>query len=253
MPLGGTLTLETSNARLEGTTGNGSAPDWVPTGSYVLLAVSDTGSGIPADLQGRIFEPFFTTKDVGRGSGLGLSMVYGFVKQSGGHISVDSAVGVGTTFKLYFPDLPAAAQHPVTAAGAAPPASDGAQAVTPGRVALVIEDEARLRKIAARLLRKAGFTVLEAENGLDALDLAAKADAIDLVFSDVELPGGLFGDEVAARLLRRFPAAKVLLTSGYPGGRNGGCGLLADAPLLSKPYAHAEVLAQLRMLFPPPA
>ncbi|MBL8659486.1 MAG: PAS domain S-box protein [Rhodospirillales bacterium] len=243
MPDGGTLTMQTRKAVLDADYVELN-PD-VAAGDYVMLSVSDTGTGMPKDMLTRIFEPFFTTKGVGHGSGLGLSMVYGFLKQSGGHISVYSELGGGTTFKLFFPQASTADTGTVDVASV-----DGGEFSGAGKIALVVEDEERLRRLATRLLIDAGFLVLEAGDGDEAMRLAQAAARIDLLFTDMELPGGMNGMAVAQGVLLRHPQVKVLFTTGYSAGlgaRNGP--LPPDATLIPKPYARQELARQLRAMF----
>ena len=240
MPDGGTLSLQTRRAILDADYVE-RCPDVEP-GDYVMLTVSDTGTGIPARFLGRIFEPFFTTKEVGHGSGLGLSMVYGFVKQSGGHVSVYSEPGAGTAFKLFFPRA--------MTAGVAQ--DDTAQRVSEsfvvsGKTALVVEDEERLLRVAVRFLEGVGFAVFEASNGEEALVHAEATDRVDLLFTDVDLPGGMNGPAIAGQIKKRHPAVKVLYTTGHSVGLGGR--LPHDAPFIAKPYAKEELTRQLGALF----
>jgi two-component system cell cycle sensor histidine kinase/response regulator CckA len=239
MPNGGRLTLETANRHLddEYVTAN---PDVQP-GDYVMLAVSDTGAGIPAELLSRVFEPFFTTKDHGKGSGLGLSMVYGFAQQSRGHVKIDSKVGHGTTVRLY---LPRAEVEKKAAAPVAParPDQDKIDAVV-----LVVEDNFDVRKIVSRLLREFGCTVIEANSGAAALDILQSDQKIDLMFSDVIMPGGMSGTELvqAARHLR--PGIKTLLTTGFAEAslRNHVQFAHGDE-IITKPYRRQDLVRKLR-------
>lgn len=240
---GGALTVQTRNAVLDADYVELN-PD-VVAGDYVMLAVSDTGTGIPADMLGRIFEPFFTTKGVGQGSGLGLSMVYGFLKQSGGHVSVYSEVGSGATFKLFFPQ---AATADIGAADTAAGEDGGFSGA--GKIALVVEDEERLRRVAVRLLRDTGFVVLDAGDGNEAMRLAQAAGRIDLLFTDMELPGGMNGIAIAKGVTMQHREVKVLYTTGYSAGLGAKNGRLpADAKFIAKPYARQELTRQLLALF----
>ncbi|MCA0188066.1 MAG: PAS-domain containing protein [Proteobacteria bacterium] len=245
MPEGGRLLLQTAGAVLDDDYVEHHA-DVVP-GPYVMLAVSDSGTGIPSEMLSRIFEPFFTTKPVGRGSGLGLSMVYGFLKQSGGHASVYSEVGKGTTFKLFFPEarqIKDASSEPAAAAGEL-------EFEAAGRTALVVEDEERLRLVAASLLKELGFAVIEAGDGGEALRQAETAAGLDLLFTDVELPCGMNGIAVAQGVRRRHPGARVLYTTGYSAALAPGSGHVpTDAAVLVKPYARQQLIRHLRALFP---
>ena len=241
MPDGGVLTITTENLTL-GENDTARYPDVAP-GPYVLLAVADNGVGMTPETQSRILEPFFTTKPPGRGSGLGLSMVYGFLKQSGGHVSVHSELGRGTTVKLYFPAAPA----PMPAVP-----EKGRRGVAPtfaGQVVLVIEDHERLRKVACAMLARAGFVILEAADCESALAQAAAAERLDLVFTDLDLAGGMSGHEIAARVQALRPGVKVLYTTGYSAVP----GSLPDArsqppPIVAKPYARGTLLRHIGAL-----
>ncbi|WP_022681602.1 PAS domain S-box protein [Sphingobium bisphenolivorans] len=236
MPSGGTLTIETANAHLDAT--YGVAHNEVPPGNYVMVAVSDTGHGMPKDVLGRVFEPFFTTKEIGRGTGLGLSQVYGFVKQSGGHVNVYSEEGLGTTVKLYLP------RYTGEAIGEPDRESGVAQRSSGGEVILVVEDDEDVRSYSAECLRDLGYQVAEAVDGAAALRLLEQPNMrVDLLFTDVVMPG-MSGKDLcaAARALR--PDLKVLYTSGYTrdsivhGGR-----LDPGVELLPKPFSF-EALAE---------
>lgn len=240
MPDGGTLTIESCNVPPELSREFDDAG-----GEYVMLIVSDTGCGMPPEVLERAFDPFFTTKQTGRGSGLGLSMVYGFVKQSGGHIKIGSEVGVGTTVRLYFPkaQLPPTRVDRVASAPPLPTQSIGAH-----RRVLLVEDDAGVRAVTAALLRELHFDILEAENGNAALELLHRTDGqIDLLFSDVIMPGGTSGIELAAEARKLRPGLCILLTSGYSESFRNNEGL---GELLPKPYREAELMNKLRKLFP---
>ena len=243
MPDGGTLTLKTENLTLDEDY-TARYPDVAP-GSYVLLAVTDTGIGMSPETRSRILEPFFTTKPPGRGSGLGLSMVYGFLKQSGGHLSVYSELGRGTTVKLFFPAAPSAVPVPHEEAGR------DAEPTFSGHVVLVIEDDERLRKVASAMLTRAGFIVLEAGDGASALAQAAAAERLDLIFTDLELAGGMSGHEIAARVQALRPGAKVLYTTGYsslPASLHDAT--LPSPPIVAKPYARSTLMRHVGALLP---
>jgi CheY-like chemotaxis protein len=192
--------------------------------------VSDTGTGIAPDVLTRVFEPFFTTKERGQGSGLGLAMVFGFMKQSGGHISVYSEVGVGTTFRLYLPRVRGAAEQRASApAERSPPGR--------GETVLLVEDNAALRRIAARQLIQLGYIVMEAENGHAAITALETTPHIHVLFTDVVMPGAMDGIELARLALSRWPMLKVIVTSGFPGtSLNGDSDVARSSRLLSKPY-----------------
>src|SRR6476620_6635715 len=195
MPNGGKLTLETANVVLDETFVQGN-PDVKP-GSYVMIALSDTGHGIPAALIDKVFEPFFTTKDVGKGTGLGLSMVYGFVKQSGGHIKIYSEVGHGTTIKIYLPRAHASVDATVLATTLVPDLPGGSETV------LVVEDDALVRDYVVAQLNSLGYATLAAANAAEALRQVEAGIPFDLLFTDVIMPGGMNGRELADQVVRR--------------------------------------------------
>ena len=229
MPHGGRLTFVTGNRQLDAD--YASMHEDLAPGDYVMIEISDTGSGIPPEVLARIFEPFFTTKQQGKGTGLGLSMVFGFMKQSGGHINVYSEPGIGTTFRLY---LPRAEQpvHDRAVTGAEPMPRGHGQAV------LIVEDNLALRRVAQRQLRDLGYRVFEAENAAAALALLAR-EPIDLLFSDIVLPGGIDGIEMVRQARQRWPQLRAVLTSGFPGDPGEKPGF--DGRLLAKPYLKTEL------------
>lgn len=237
MPKGGRLVIETSNVRLDQDYAAQNA-DVVP-GDYASIVVSDTGTGMPPEVMEHVFEPFFTTKEVGRGTGLGLSMVYGFVKQSGGHVKVYSEVGHGTSIKLY---LPRTAQQP-EATGDAPAASSIALS-SQGETILVVEDDPAVRKMAVSILEGLGYRVCQAADGRSALDILHGTERIDLLFTDMVMPNGVSGQDLIRAARRLRPDMKALLTSGYSAKF---LGPQADADtevrLLNKPY-RSEMLAR---------
>jgi PAS domain S-box-containing protein len=238
MPKGGKLTIVTANRTLDA---DDAMPDReVAPGDYVLIEVTDSGSGMTPEVMKKIFEPFFTTKEVGKGTGLGLSMVFGFAKQSGGHVSVYSEPGIGTTFRLYLP------RAPLEAAAAAAPAAI-APAESRGETVLVVEDNVGLRRVVMRQLAGLGYRVIEAESAQAALSVL-EAGPVQLLFSDVVMPGDMDGFELARRTLQRWPATKVLLTSGFPGGKvNSDFGpLAASIRLLDKPYRKEDLARAVR-------
>jgi PAS domain S-box-containing protein len=239
MPNGGRLTVTTRNLRV--TEVEAENRGFVP-GEYVVLVVTDTGVGIPAEFRDRVFEPFFTTKQPGQGTGLGLSIIYGFVKQSGGHIRLDSEVGSGTTFSIYLPR----AEAPATQARIATAVDGGELRAQEGEIVLAVEDDDAVRQIASDALKELGYSVIEASNGPAALELLAGAPRIDLLFTDLAMPGGMNGHELAAEARMRRPDLKVLLTSAYTDrfARDGE----ARAPLrfLNKPYREHELASAVR-------
>ena len=240
MPDGGRLTLETANKHLDPRYAD-TNPDAQP-GDYVMLAVSDTGTGIPPEVLTRVFEPFFTTKAQGKGSGLGLSMVYGFAKQSRGHVKIYSEVGHGTTVRLYLPR--AGEQKPAAAPASAPVAND------PDRIdaaILVVEDNIDVRRIVCRLLRDFGCTVIEANSGQAALDILHSDKKIDLMFSDVVMPGGMSGTELVQAARRLRPSIKTLLTTGFAEASLRNQVQFADAgEIITKPYRRQDLARKLR-------
>jgi PAS domain S-box-containing protein len=236
MPAGGKLMLETRNAMLDETYAQQHAE--VRAGPYVMVAVSDTGSGIPAAIRDRVFDPFFTTKEVGRGTGLGLSMVYGFVKQSGGHIKIYSEEGHGTTIRIYLPRAESAGE---IVAALPQPVTGGHETI------LVVEDDALVRGYVMTHLSTLGYTAHPAASAAEALALAAQGTRFDLLFTDV-IMSGMNGRELADALTRRQPSLKVLYTSGYTENAIVHHGRLDPGVLLlAKPYRRAELARMLRL------
>jgi PAS domain S-box-containing protein len=236
MPNGGKLLIETANVILDEAYAR-SNPDAKP-GSYVMAAVSDTGTGIPAAIRDKVFEPFFTTKDVGKGTGLGLSMVYGFVKQSGGHVKIYSEEGQGTTIKLYLPQI-----------GEEAVLFDVAAVATPGgdETILVVENDALVRNYVVAQLNSLGYATLSAGSGAEALALADEGAEFDLLFTDVIMPGGINGRQLADALTKRRPSIKVLYTSGYTENAIVHHGRLdPGVALLNKPYRKADLANKIR-------
>jgi signal transduction histidine kinase/CheY-like chemotaxis protein len=239
MPGGGKLTLETKNAVLDENYARANSE--VRPGNYVMLAVSDTGQGIPSNLLQKVFEPFFTTKDAGRGSGLGLSMVYGFVKQSGGHIKIYSEEGHGTTVRLYLPQAAGGPEEATTDAGIS--GSEGGD-----EFILLVEDDALVREYVVTQISRFGYHTLAASNGAEALAIIERDERIDLLFTDVILPGGMNGHELATEALQRRPGLKVLYTSGYAENALVHHGRLdAGVLLLPKPYISSDLARMLRI------
>ncbi|HVO15908.1 MAG TPA: PAS domain S-box protein [Alphaproteobacteria bacterium] len=239
LPDGGCLSITTGNLPLDQRYHE--AHPEVPAGNYVMISVTDDGTGMPPEVIERAFEPFFTTKDVGKGSGLGLSMVYGFVKQSNGHVTIYSEPGLGTTVRLY---LPAA-----STSVAKPEASTPRTEVLPRGDAtiLIAEDDPFVRAYAVATLESLGYRVVEAADGRDALARLAQDAAIALLFSDIVMPGGMSGWELAERAQRLKPGLKVLLTSGYALETLASRGRLQpDMAVLGKPYRKAELARRLR-------
>ncbi len=239
MPEGGKLTIETSNARLNddyATTQEDVAP-----GQYVLIAVTDTGIGMASEERARALEPFFTTKDVGRGSGLGLSMVFGFVKQSGGHLSIYSEVGEGTSVKLYLPRVKTAEQE------SGRPETQSDIPLARGETVLVVEDDVEVRTLVVSLLRDLGYDIHEAGNGKAALALLDELPCANLLLTDVVLPNGMNGRVLAEEVQRRLPGTAILFMSGYTENSIVHHGRLDDGvQLLQKPFRMSDLARAVR-------
>jgi nitrogen-specific signal transduction histidine kinase/ActR/RegA family two-component response regulator len=244
MPEGGMLSIATRNAELDAD--YAALHPGVAPGAYVEIEIADTGAGMPPDVVERVFEPFFTTKAVGRGTGLGLSMVYGFMKQSNGHVSVYSELGQGTVFRLFLPvaqrgesqaRLPAAEQ----------PARHSGDAVI-----LAVDDNADVRATVVVQLEGLGYRVREADNSHSALEILDSVDRIDLLFTDIIMPGGLNGKELATMARSKRPDLKVLFTSGFPGTSTGPGTRFDDGDvLLSKPYRQHDLAKAVEEILAP--
>src|SRR5271163_4183908 len=236
MPKGGKLTISTQNVVLDASYAR-SHPPTVP-GRYVLLTVADTGAGMDETTRARIFEPFFTTKELGKGTGLGLATVYGIVKQSGGYIWVDSALGAGTRFEIFLPQSAAAPQLP----------SEDEPAAKYSRgngTVLLVEDEEAVRELAGEFLRSSGYHVIVGKDGLDALEKAEQeTGAIDVLVTDVKMPR-MRGPELAQRLKRAHPALKIVYMSGYLEHESEEP-FVAGAQQLQKPFSRESLLQKLR-------
>jgi two-component system, cell cycle sensor histidine kinase and response regulator CckA len=234
MPDGGNLTIETADVHRDAA----EAPDDAdaPSGSWVMLSVRDTGTGMTDEVRSHVFEPFFTTKEAGKGSGLGLATVYGIVKQSGGHICVDTGYGLGTTFRIYL----APAERPAVAVLPAEPPKDHP---SNGETILLVEDEDMLRKLIFTVLRNKGYNVIEAANGLQALEVrAGYPGIIDLLLTDTVMPG-MSGPTLSERLRLAHPELKVLYMSGYTDNTVFLQDIQQDAAFLQKPFG-PDVLAR---------
>jgi signal transduction histidine kinase len=241
MPEGGKITLETMNAHLDDVYAATHAE--VRPGQYVTIAVSDTGTGMAAEVLSRAFDPFFTTKKPGQGTGLGLSQVYGFAKQSGGHVKIYSEVGQGTTVKLYLPRYVGedeSVQH------ALPPGRPLQGAAS--EVILVVEDEARVRQMSVQLLHDLGYTVIQASDGKQALAMLETDVTFDLLFTDVVMPD-MNGKQLADRLRELRPGAKVLYTTGYTRNAVIHNGMLdRDVSFLPKPFTIQQLATKVRQV-----
>jgi PAS domain S-box-containing protein len=239
MPAGGKLVIETRNVFLdekEVATEEGLAP-----GAYVRLCVSDTGAGMSREVLARAFEPFFTTKEPGKGTGLGLSVIYGFVKQSGGHVTASSASGKGTTVNVYLPRVAADTEGEVRI-------TDSDKSVPlANEMILLVEDNNEVRAVTVRRLCNLGYTVVEAENPAAAIEIVRGGKAIDLVFSDVVMPGGMSGFELAQWLQDEAPSVRILLTSGFAEDvARAGEPPASHLEILRKPYSSVELARALR-------
>ncbi|HLL26464.1 MAG TPA: PAS domain S-box protein [Xanthobacteraceae bacterium] len=240
MPMGGTLIIETMNAVID--------EDYVSLnpgakeGEYVVIAVSDTGSGMTPEVLARVYEPFFTTKGVGKGTGLGLSMIYGFVKQSGGHIAIYSEVNVGTVVRLYFPRADAPVAPSISGA------VDETAVPTGTETILLVEDDPMVRAHAERQIASFGYRVHSAGKGSEAIKLIDDGLKPDLLLTDVIMPGGMNGRELADELRKSQPDLKVLFTSGYTQGALDSAERISGSNFLSKPFRRAELAAKIRDL-----
>ncbi|GGG22084.1 histidine kinase [Rhizobium wenxiniae] len=243
MPRGGKLTVELSRVRLDADYAK-MYPN-MRTGEFVLVSVTDTGTGMTPDIKSKAFEPFFTTKDTSAGTGLGLSMVYGFIKQSGGNIQLYSEPGQGTSVRMY---LPAAKRKTgmdsvrITANQGQSPLPGGAEKI------LVVEDDPRVRRVTVSRLTSFGYQVIEAENGNEALTQLENHDDIALLFTDVVMPGGMTGDELANRVRAAKPHIPVLFTSGYTEPEIAGKELALTGSWLKKPYTSRDLATRVRAL-----
>jgi PAS domain S-box-containing protein len=232
MPTGGTLTIATENVQLgEHQAGN------LPSGRFVKVTVKDTGTGIPADVVTRAIEPFFTTKELGKGTGLGLSQVYGLIQQSGGDMVLETEVGKGTCVSLYLPALAAESDDAETASTETNAGNDKA---------LVVDDQPDVLEVAVELFKNMGYDVLSANNGMDAIEILQRAPDVDVLFTDVSMPG-MNGIALGREARKLVPGIKVILASGFPAqtltSDNSG---LRDFDFISKPYRLAEIVKMLR-------
>ena len=246
MPNGGRLTIETANCYLDEAYVAALAEP-VMRGQYVMIAVADTGAGMDSGTLDKAFEPFFTTKDVGKGTGLGLSQVYGFVRQSAGHVKIYSEVGEGTTVKIYLPRHRGESDSVKAGDGALDPVrAIGTETI------LVVEDDDALRAYTTESLRELGYRVLEAAGGAAALEILKEDNNVDLLFTDVVMPGGINGRELADEAVRRRPGLKVLFTTGYTRNAIVHHGRLDPGiHLIGKPFSFQELAANVRARLDP--
>jgi PAS domain S-box-containing protein len=245
MPDGGRLLIQVENLSLDDEY-TARQLDVIP-GDYVVVSVTDTGSGVPKEISDRIFEPFFTTKEKGRGTGLGLAMVYGFIKQSGGHVLIYSEPGEGTAVKMYLPRSVDPSETDVLPAEA-PMDVRGTEAI------LLVEDDDSVRRLSNRHLQSLGYRILQARNGVEARQLLEQHPDIDLLFTDVVMPGGINGRELAEFAIRLRPKLKVLFTSGYSADAVVSQGRLnRGVNLLSKPYRRRDLAVRVRSILDSPS
>ena len=236
MPEGGRLTIETANFHLDDSYAAQHAE--VPAGQYVLIAVSDTGTGMAPEVAAKAFDPFFTTKPADKGTGLGLSQVFGFVKQSGGHVKIYSEVGQGTTVKIYLPRY-------FGEAAPAPGATVSARAGS-GETILLVEDDERVRLVTVASLRELGYTVVHAANGADALHKLSEHPDVALLFTDIVMPG-MNGRKLADEALRLLPGLKLLFTTGFTRNAVVHNGVLDHGVnFLAKPFTIDQLATKLR-------
>ena len=237
MPRGGQLSISTRNTSLDA--GYAETHLDVTPGDYVLIEVTDTGTGMPPEVLSRIFEPFFSTREAGQGSGLGLSIAFGFLKQSGGHISAYSEVGIGSTFRLYLPRSRQGSAIEVPQPPALAEPEHGR-----GETVLVVEDNLGLRQVLLRQLTAGGYRVIEAGDAREAVEKIESGVAIDLLLTDIVMPGGMNGRELADRAAALRPDLKIILTSGFSEYTNGSM-TPPGRRILRKPYLRRELLSLL--------
>ncbi len=242
MPDGGSLTITTSEAKWDGPQDDAAGP--MPRDGYLSIAVTDTGHGMPPETRERAFDPFFTTKDVGKGTGLGLSQVYGFMRQSGGHVTIASTTGAGTSIHLYLPRTEAP-----TAILASAVATRVPQRTSQARRVLVVEDNRDVRELVVELLQDLGYATFTAENGPEALHLLDSGTVVDVVLSDVLMPGGLSGFQLAREIRGRLPQLPIVLTSGMTGLPGGQGDALQDHFILRKPYRFEDLAQAIETTF----
>ena len=240
---GGALTVESSNELLDAAYAEAHAE--VSAGPYVMIAVSDTGSGMPPEVIEKAFEPFFTTKPIGKGTGLGLSMVYGFIKQSGGHVKIYSEMGEGTTIKIYLPaERDGADADPLNKLDAS-----STKFAVSGEVVLLVEDDPSVQQVGAAILEYLGYQVIRVDDGPAALNVLEKGERIDLLFTDIMMRGGMNGIDLAQRVRKKWPNLRVLFSSGY--AENAFVRRDALEPgtaFISKPYDRIKLAAILRKI-----
>jgi len=241
MPEGGRLAIETENCEIDAA--EAAQEDDVQPGHYVCISVSDTGCGMSEEVRGKAFEPFFTTKDIGQGTGLGLSQVYGFIKQSGGHVKLYSEVGEGTTVKLYLP------RYRGTEDALGEAVERGGVPQGRSELVLVVEDDPDVRDYTLEMVSDLGYSVLSAVDGASALRILDSHREIRLLFTDVGLPGGMNGRQLAEHALRRQPRLKVLYTTGYAQNAIVHQGRLdPGVAVVFKPFTYSDLAAKIRQV-----
>jgi len=242
MPNGGTLTIKTGKLQVDGK--GTSQPLGLVPGQYSVVEMNDTGDGMPPEVLARIFEPFFTTKAAGKGTGLGLSMVYGFVRQSGGNISADSEVGKGTTLKLYFP-----CSEVVAAQAQSDSVTQDFSPAARTELILTVDDNPAVLTTTLIQLKALGYQTLGADSAKSALEMLDRGMKVDVLLTDIIMPGAMNGRELAKLARIKRPGLKVVYASGFPGTEStAGTDLDLDAPLITKPYRKndlARVLEQV--------
>ena len=247
MPNGGKMTIETANCYLDQSYVDGQTEPLQP-GQYVMIAVADTGAGMDRPTIEKAFEPFFTTKGVGKGTGLGLSQVYGFVRQSAGHVKIYSEIGEGTTIKIYLPR-----HHGQEEQEEESDRSGGAHLAVGAETVLVVEDDDALRMYDVEILNDLGYNVLPAANAAAALEILDRGHKIDLLFTDVVMPGGMNGRQLADEAVRRHPGLKVLFTTGYTRNAIVHHGRLdPGVEMIGKPFTYQELGARIRAVLDRP-
>jgi CheY-like chemotaxis protein len=238
MPRGGMITIETQNVRIDADYARENLD--AVAGEHVMISVADTGTGMPPAVLARAFEPFFTTKEVGKGTGLGLSMVYGFARQSSGHVKIESEIDKGTTVKLYLPRCELDRSRAV-------PDIVSTVAKRSGETILVVEDDELVRGTVIAQLERLGYRVIAAKDGPSALIILNGGTPIDLLFTDVVMPGGISGRELACEAARLRPQIKVVFTSGYDQMRSNSKEPLVEcADFLPKPFKQQELACKIR-------
>jgi CheY-like chemotaxis protein len=243
MPADGKVTIETANCYLDEAYVS-SLAEPVDPGQYILVAVADTGTGMDKETMEKAFEPFFTTKEIGKGTGLGLSQVYGFVRQSAGHIKLYSEPGEGTTVKIYLPRHAGGEAYAEDTHRARP-----AEGAIGAECVLVVEDDDPLRAYTVEMLTELGYSVLQAPNGAAALETLGSSQRIDLLFTDIVMPGGMNGRQLADEAMRRRPKLKVLFTTGYTRNAIVHHGRLdPGVEMIGKPFSFEELGAKVRAL-----